>query len=58
MQSKLNNAVLYSKNIIDSIIKIGSNKISETSATKFLGIHLEKKKPFIYTKPFPSWNYS
>ena len=36
----------YSKNIIFPIIKIGNNKISETSATKFMGIHPDKKINF------------
>ena len=29
------------------LIKIGNNKINETSVTKFLGIHLEKKLNFV-----------
>ena len=34
------------KNVNFPIIKIGNNKINETSLTKFLGIHLDKKIEF------------
>ena len=37
----------YNKNVNFSIIKICSNNINETSGTKFLGIHLDKKLNFV-----------
>ena len=37
----------YNKNINFLIIKIGKNKINETSVTKILGIHLVKKINFV-----------
>ena len=37
----------YNKNENLPIIKIGNNKINETSVTKFLGIHLDKKSNFV-----------
>ena len=33
----------YNKNVNFPITKVDSNKIKETSATKFLGLHLDKK---------------
>ena len=35
------------KNINLPVIKIGNNKINETSVTKVLGIHLDKKLNFV-----------
>ena len=37
----------YNKKVNFPIIKIGNNKINETSVTKFLGIHLDKKINFV-----------
>ena len=37
----------YNKNVHFPIIKIGDNKINETSVTNFLGIHLDKKINFV-----------
>ena len=37
----------YNKNLNFPIIKIGNNKINETSVTKFLGMHLDKKFNFV-----------
>ena len=37
----------YNKNANFPIIKIGNNKINETSDPKFLGIHLDKKLNFV-----------
>ena len=34
----------YNKTVNIPDISIGNNKINETSVTKFLGIHLDKKK--------------
>ena len=38
--------LIQKKNILFEIIKIGNNKINETSITKFLVIHLDKKMSF------------
>ena len=40
----------YNKNINFPIIKIGNNKFNETSVTKFLVIHLDKKLNFVNHK--------
>ena len=37
----------YNENVNFPIIKIGNNKINETSVTKFLGIHLYTKLNFV-----------
>ena len=37
----------YDKNVNFEIIKIGNNKINETSVAKFLGIHLVKILNFV-----------
>ena len=37
----------YNKNENLPIIKIGNNKIYETSVTKFLGIHLDQQLNFV-----------
>ena len=36
----------YYKNVNLPIIKIGNNKINETSVVKFLGMYLDKKNEF------------
>ena len=36
----------YKKNVNFPDISVGNNTINETSATKFLGIHLDKKLNF------------
>ena len=36
----------YNKNRIFALIRIGNNKICETSVTKCLGIHLDKRENF------------
>ena len=40
----------YNKNINFPIIKRGNNKFNETSVTKFLVIHLDKKLNFVNHK--------
>ena len=37
----------YNKNVNFPIIKIGNNKINETSITNFLGIYLDRKLNFV-----------
>ena len=37
----------YSKNVNFPDISVGNNTINETSVTKFLGIHLDKKLNFV-----------
>ena len=37
----------YNKMLNFPIIKIGNNEINETSGTKYLGIHLDKKMNFV-----------
>ena len=37
----------YNKNVNFPIIKTGKDNINETSVTKFLGIHQEKKMNFV-----------
>ena len=37
----------YNKNVNFPIIKVGNDKIDETSLTKFSTIHLEKKLNFV-----------
>ena len=47
MQTKLSAPLFsYNMNVNLPIMKIGNNKINETSVTKFLGIHLDKKIEF------------
>ena len=37
----------YNKNVNFPDISVGNNTINETSVTKFLGIHLDKKLNFV-----------
>ena len=37
----------YKKNVNIPDISVGNNTINETSATKFLGIHVDKKLNFV-----------
>ena len=37
----------YNKKLYFSDISVGNNTINETSVTKFLGIHLDKKLHFV-----------
>ena len=37
----------YNKNVKFPDVSVGNNKINETSVTKFLGIHLDKRINFV-----------